>query len=137
MPAKDLFEYAVIRIVPRVEREEFVNAGVILYCPKQKFLQVRYTLDSTRIKALCPEADLDMIAANLRSFKSISDGAKDAGPIALMDAPSRFRWLTAVRSTVVQTSRTHSGLCPDAGKALERLFDQMVGQQDALQDLRI
>ncbi len=137
MPAKDLFEYAVIRIVPRVEREEFVNAGVILYCPKQKFLQVRYTLDGTRIKAISPEADLDMIAANLRSFKSISDGAKDSGPIALMDAPSRFRWLTAVRSTVVQTSRVHSGLCPEASNALDRLYDQMVGQQDALQDMRI
>jgi hypothetical protein len=126
MHAKDLFEYAVIRIVPRVEREEFVNAGVILYCPKQRFLQARYTLNAQRIKALCPEADVELIAENLASLQRISSGAKDAGPIATLDTPSRFRWLTATRSTVVQTSRPHPGLCSDAGAKLDQLFEQLV-----------
>jgi hypothetical protein len=126
MPDKDLFEYAVIRIVPRVEREEFVNAGVILYCAKQRFLQARYVMDKERIKALCPEVDLELIANNLDSLRRISLGAKDAGPIALMDIPSRFRWLTATRSTVVQTSRPHPGLCTDAAAKLDQLFEQLV-----------
>jgi hypothetical protein len=126
MPDKDLFEYAVIRIVPRVEREEFVNAGVILYCAKQRFLQARYVMDKERIKALCPEVDLELIANNLDSLRRISLGAKDAGPIALMDIPSRFRWLTATRSTVVQTSRPHPGLCTDAVAKLDQLFEQLV-----------
>ena len=137
MPAKDLFEYAVIRIVPRVEREEFVNIGVILYCPKQRFLKVRYALDVKRVKSLCADADTEMIAANLQSFQCISDGGKAAGPIGLLDTPSRFRWLTAIRSTIVQTSRVHSGLCSDANQALDQLFMQMVGQEDMLQDMRI
>lgn len=136
MPAKDLFEYAVIRIVPRVEREEFVNTGVILYCPRQRFLQVLYTLDPSRVRALCPHADMEVIAANLRSFKSISDGVKDGGPIAQLDMPSRFRWLSAIRSTVVQTSRIHTGLCTDANEAIAKLFRQMVAQEESLQDMQ-
>jgi hypothetical protein len=126
MPDKDLFEYAVIRIVPRVEREEFVNAGVILYCAKQRFLQARIMLDRGRVSALCREADVELIANNLESLQHIAAGTKDSGPIAVMDMPSRFRWLTAIRSTVVQTSRPHPGLCADAGKKLEQLFEQLV-----------
>jgi hypothetical protein len=127
MPDKDLFEYAVIRIVPRVEREEFINAGVIVYCAKQKFLKVRYAMDEARVRALCPEADVDMIAENLESIEHISEGKQDAGPIAALDLPGRFRWLTAVRSTVVQTSRPHPGLCDgDANHILDRLFHQLV-----------
>lgn len=126
MPDKDLFEYAVIRIVPRVEREEFVNAGVILYCAKQRFLKARVLLDRERVKALCPEADLDLIANNLESLQRIAAGEKGAGPIAVLDIASRFRWLTAVRSTVVQTSRPHPGLCADASNKLEQLFEQLV-----------
>lgn len=126
MPDKDLFEYAVIRIVPRVEREEFVNAGVILYCARQRFLKAHVMLDKGRVSALCPEADVELIAHNLESLERIAAGAKDAGPIAVMDTASRFRWLTAVRSTVVQTSRPHPGLCKDAKVKLEQLFEQLV-----------
>lgn len=126
MPARDLFEYAVIRIVPRVEREEFVNAGVILYCPKQRFLSVRCLLREERIKALCPEVAMKAIAEAIDSFQKISAGGKDCGPVGRLDMPSRFRWLTAVRSTVVQTSRVHSGLCEDATTSLEKLFAEMV-----------
>jgi hypothetical protein len=126
MPDKDLFEYAVIRIVPRVEREEFVNAGVILYCTKQRFLKARCLLDKERVRALCPEANLELIEHNLESLQRIAAGEKNAGPIAMMDVASRFRWLTAVRSTVVQTSRPHPGLCVDAASKLEQLFEQLV-----------
>lgn len=126
MQGKDLFEYAVIRIVPRVEREEFVNAGVILYCPKQRFLRVRYLMPEDRVQALCPEAAMASIAEALESFQRISTGGKDCGPVGRLDTPSRFRWLTAVRSTIVQTSRVHSGLCNDAEKALDKLFAEMV-----------
>jgi hypothetical protein len=126
MPAKELFEYAVIRIVPRVEREEFVNAGVILYCAKLRFLKVRFELRQDRVLALDPKADIQLIAENLSSLQRISAGEKDAGPIAALDVPFRFRWLTAIRSTVVQTSRPHPGLCEDPDKALAHLFGQLV-----------
>ena len=126
MQEKDLFEYAVIRIVPRVEREEFVNAGVILYCPKQKFLGVRYQLFREKINMLCPESDMDEIAAHLQAFEQIAKGAKSAGPIAALDLPSRFRWLTATRSTVVQASRVHPGFCDDAADMLNKLFAEQV-----------
>jgi hypothetical protein len=126
MPEKHLFEYAVIRIVPRVEREEFVNAGVIVYCAKQKFLQVRTEVAAERILAVCPEADLAAIRDNLDSLTRIAEGGPGAGPIGKLDAPARFRWLTAMRSTVVQTSRVHPGLCTDAGLLLEQLFTKLV-----------
>jgi hypothetical protein len=126
MPARNLFEYAVIRIVPRVEREEFINAGVILFCPSQRFLQVRYEIDELRIRALFAQADIALIAENLASLQRISTGARDGGPIAALDLPSRFRWLTAMRSTVVQTSRPHPGLCHDAAEKLHQLFEELV-----------
>lgn len=126
MPDKHLYEYAVIRVVPRVEREEFVNAGVILYCPKQRFLRARWVIDEARIRILCGEACLGEIADALQSMQRIAEGGKGCGPIGLMDMPGRFRWLTAWRSTVVQTSRVHSGFCDDAAAQLERLFGQLV-----------
>jgi hypothetical protein len=127
MQEKDLFEYAVIRVVPRVEREEFLNVGVILYCAKQKFLRAICKLDAEKLHALCgPDADIDDIEGNLRSFMKIADGGKEGGPIGELDLPSRFRWLTATRSTVVQTSKVHPGFCEDAGITLNRLFNQLV-----------
>jgi hypothetical protein len=125
MPEKHLFEYAVIRIVPRVEREEFINAGVIVYCNRQRFLGVAYELNVRRTLALYPELDIDAVKDALDSFQRIANGG-DAGPISRLDTPSRFRWLTAIRSTVVQTSRVHPGLCVDAKLALERLFAELV-----------
>jgi hypothetical protein len=121
-----LFEYAVIRIVPRVEREEFINIGVILYCPKQRFLKVRFLLDEARISAFAQQLDIDCIKENVSSFERISHGDKHAGPIAQLDMASRFRWLTATRSTVVQSSKVHPGLCLDAERTLNRLFEQLV-----------
>jgi hypothetical protein len=106
MQDRHLFEYAVIRVVPRVEREEFLNVGVILLCNKQKFLKMMYHIDKDRLLAFSNNLDHDALEENLSSFQRIATiGGKDAGPIGELDAASRFRWLTATRSTVVQTSK--------------------------------
>ena len=126
MQEKYLFEYAVLRIVPKVEREEFLNVGVVLYCPKQKFLQVLFHLDNERIKAFACDLDIPEIGQYLQAFEKICAATKDSGPIGKMALADRFRWLTATRSTVVQTSKTHTGLCKDAKETLERLYKQLV-----------
>jgi hypothetical protein len=126
MQPKYLFEYAVIRVVPRVEREEFLNIGVILYCAKQKFLQTIYLLDEARLQAIYPGLDIDELKEHLCSFERICRGDKAAGPIGQLDVASRFRWLTATRSTVLQTSKVHPGMSEDALVTLNRLFDQLV-----------
>jgi hypothetical protein len=126
MQQKHLFEYAVIRVVPRVEREEFLNIGVILYCKKHQFLKTRYHLDETRLQAFYTGLDLDELKEHLCSFKRICQGDKAAGPIGKLDVASRFRWLTATRSTVLQTSKVHPGMSDDAEVTLNRLFDQLV-----------
>lgn len=126
MQDKHLYEYSVIRIVPRVEREEFLNVGVVVFCKKEKFLKARYLLPPDKILMLCSECDIEQLEQNLQSFEKICEGAKDGGPIAQMDVPSRFRWLTAVRSSVIQTSRPHPGLCDDLDKTLDRLFQELV-----------
>lgn len=126
MQGKHLFEYAVIRVVPRVEREEFLNVGVILYCKDQKFLQSKCDLDETRLAAFAKNTDIDEIKESLWAFGRISGGKKDGGPIGKLDPASRFRWLTATRSTVVQTSKVHPGFCEDAQATLDRLFEEQV-----------
>jgi hypothetical protein len=126
MQDRCLFEYAVIRVVPRVEREEFMNVGVILYCAKQKFLKMIFSIDKDRLKAFSKDLDIDELEENLLSFQRICNGGKDAGPIGQLDAPSRFRWLTATRSTVVQTSKVHPGFCIDGEDTLSRLYGQLV-----------
>lgn len=126
MHNRDLFEYAVIRVVPRVEREEFVNIGVILYCAKQKFLQACYHLDEARLQAFCSGLDLIELKEHLCSFERICNADKAAGPIGKLDTASRFRWLTATRSTVLQTSKVHPGMTEDALATLNKLFEQLV-----------
>ncbi|HTL08098.1 MAG TPA: DUF3037 domain-containing protein [Chitinophagaceae bacterium] len=126
MQEKYLFEYAVLRIVPRVEREEFLNVGVVLYCPQKKFLEVLYHLDGERIKAFACELDVPEIGQYLQAFDKICAATKDSGPIGRLSIADRFRWLTATRSTVVQTSRTHTGLCTDAKETLQHLYRQLV-----------
>lgn len=126
MQDKNLFEYAVIRVVPRVEREEFINAGVILFCSKRKFLQCSYVIDALKIGTLCKELDLEQLGLNLEAFARICTGGKNAGPIGQLDAASRFRWLTATRSTVVQCSKVHPGFCDEPDEALERLKQTLV-----------
>ena len=126
MQGKYLFEYAIIRIVPRVEREEFLNVGIILYCKELKFLESKYTINKARLNALCAETDCDEVDEHLRSFEKISNGNKDGGPIAALDLPSRFRWLTAVRSTIIQTSKVHPGFCDDPKETLLKIYSQLV-----------
>jgi hypothetical protein len=127
MPEKHLFEYAVIRVVPRVEREEFLNIGIVLFCAKQKFLQAKYFINESRLTSFCGEIDIDELKQHLCSFERICMGEKEAGPIGQLDMASRFRWLTATRSTVVQASKVHPGFCIDAGETLDKLFEQLVG----------
>ena len=126
MQGKFLFEYAVIRVVPRVEREEFINVGIILFCAKQKFLKSVFSLDEKKVKAFSAEIDLEELKENLCAFERISMSAKGSGPIGLYDEASRFWWLTATRSTVVQCSKVHPGFCDDAEETLLRLHNELV-----------
>ncbi|MEH3115670.1 DUF3037 domain-containing protein [Pedobacter terrae] len=126
MQGKFLFEYAVIRVMPRVEREEFINVGIILFCAKQKFLKSIFALDEKRIKAFSAAVDLEELKENLCAFERISTAAVGSGPIGQYDQASRFRWLTATRSTVVQCSKVHPGFCDDAEETLLRLHQQLV-----------
>ena len=129
MQEKHLFEYAIVRVVPKVEREEFLNVGVVLYCARQKFLQVIFALDRKRLLAFSGELDIAEIQGYLDSFERICNGGTDAGPIGKLSMAERFRWLTATRSTVVQTSKVHPGLCDgNAGEMLTRLYKQLVLQ---------
>lgn len=128
MQGKDLFEYAVIRVVPRVEREEFLNAGVVLYCAKQKFLRLKYTVEAARLLALCSECDIKAIGDHLQAFEQIALGKEHSGPIGKLPIAERFRWLTATRSTIVQTSKVHPGLCDDANETLGKLYKQLVSE---------
>jgi hypothetical protein len=126
MPAQHPFEYAIIRLVPQVEREEFLNVGVILYCRDLKFLQMKFALDETRVIALFPKADIKDIDEHLKAFEKIAHGDKEGGPIATLDLPSRFRWLTAKRSTIVQISAVHPGLCDKPEGTIQKLFENLV-----------
>jgi hypothetical protein len=126
MPEKQLYEYAVIRLVPRVEREEFINAGVVMYCAAQRFLEVKCTFPKERLKAFGGILDISEIESRLKAFEQVCKGGKNGGPIGQLSQASRFRWLTAYRSTVVQTSRVHPGLCTNAMATLEMLYDQLV-----------
>ncbi|WP_316845102.1 DUF3037 domain-containing protein [Pedobacter psychrodurus] len=126
MQGKFLFEYAVIRVMPRVEREEFINVGIILFCARQKFLKSVFVLDEARVKAFSAAVDVEELKENLSAFERISIAAKGSGPIGQYDQASRFRWLTATRSTVVQCSKVHPGFCDDAEQTLVRLHQELV-----------
>lgn len=121
-----LFEYAVLRVVPRVERGEFINAGVILYCQDAGFLDARIHLDPERLRALDPRLDPEVVRAHLEAARRICAGGEGAGPVGLLPPGQRFGWLTAPRSTVVQPSPVHTGLAEDPEKALDRLLQIMV-----------
>jgi hypothetical protein len=123
---KQLFEYAVIRLVPCVEREEFLNVGVIVYCQAQEFLQTAFELNEARLDAFAPDLKISEIEEHLLAFERICAGGAKAGPIGKLPRGERFRWLTAPRSTVVQTSPVHTGLCSDARETLMRLLANLV-----------
>ena len=129
MLALSSFDYAVIRVVPRVDREEFVNAGVVLFCLERKFLEARVHVDEQRLRALWPDLDVDLVRERLRAFPKIAAGAGDGGPIARLSIRQRFHWLVAPRSTIIQVSPVHSGLCDTPERALDELFHALVFQR--------
>jgi hypothetical protein len=127
MPDKFLYEYAVLRVVPRVEREEFMNVGVVLYCASRGFLACVSEVDPNRLSAFASGTDLAEVEDYLSSFRQICEGNRQCGsPIAALPPASRFRWLTATRSTVLQTSKVHPGFCTDPEETLKRIFMQQV-----------
>lgn len=138
MQDNHLYEYAVIRVVPRVEREEFLNVGVVLYCARPRFLGVRFALNEQRLGAFAPgpagterqeapaSPELLQLVGYLLAFERICKGDPSGGPIAALTPAERFRWLTATRSTVLQTSRVHPGFCASPEETLGRLFGELV-----------
>ena len=126
MQENHLFEYAVIRIVPKVEREEFLNVGVILYCPAQKFLDCIIDIPEQRLKAFSGAVDISEVRDHITSFEKICAGGKNAGDIGKLSIAERFRWLTSTRSTILQSSKVHPGLCTDAAEMLKHLHNQLV-----------
>lgn len=126
MHEKHLYEYAVLRVVPKVEREEFINIGLLLFCKRQKYLRIEYNIFSDKIKSICSEFDIEQLTQNIESFVKIGKGDKNAGPIATFDIAERFRWLTAVKSSSIQTSRPHSGFSSDLDATFEKLYSELV-----------
>lgn len=126
MPAHSSFDYAIVRVVPRVERGECINAGVILFCLTQRFLAAKVELDERRLLALAPDVDLELVRGHLEAIPRICAGGRAAGPIGQLPQKERWHWLVAPRSTIIQTSPVHSGLCEEPAQALEHLMDRMV-----------
>ena len=126
MPGKHLYEYAVIRILPRVEREEFINAGIILFSKRAGYLKSQHYLDEKKLNLFPTECDADTIRVHLTIFDLICSGQREGGPIASLDTPERFRWLTAVRSSCIQTSRPHPGFTDDLDGTLRKLMEELV-----------
>lgn len=126
MPDKFRYDYAVIRVVPKVDREEFINAGVIVSCPDLSFLEARIKLNESRLLALDPTVDLDLVKNHLATIPTICRGGDGAGSIGQLPQRQRFHWLVAPRSTVIQTSPVHTGRCADPSAALEHLLAKMV-----------
>lgn len=125
------YDYAIIRVVPRVEREEFLNVGVIVSCPARKFLEARIELDEQRLRAFAPALDVESIRPHLAAIPAICAGGAQAGPIGQLTQRERFYWLIAPRSTIIQTSPAHTGYCKNPTDVVERLLDTMVRPCDS------
>ena len=126
MPSRSPFQYAVVRVVPRVERGERINAGVILLCRPRRYLAARTRLDAARLAALAPDLDAAEVRRYLDAFERIAAGDRTAGPIARLAAPERFHWLVSPSSTIIQPSEVHTGLTDDPAAELESLFADLV-----------
>lgn len=126
MHDKVTFEYAIIRLVPKVEREEFFNIGVILFSKRKKFLDIKFHISPNKLKALAPELELAHLNEYLNAWKLICDGKAKAGKIGEFEISDRFRWLAACRSTIIQSSKTHSGMCENPEQELEAIFEEFV-----------
>ena len=127
MPAQASFDYAILRVVPRVERQEFVNAGIVVLCLEKRYLAARIRFDRMRLKALWPDVDIDLIDEHLKAVARICEGDPAAGPIAQLSRRERFHWLVSPRSTVIQPSPVHSGVCDGTENLLARLEQQFLG----------
>jgi|TARA_B110000285_G_C14857547_1_gene482957 hypothetical protein len=126
MQNRETYEFAIIRIVPKVEREEFLNVGVILFSKRKKYLKMAYQIDEKRMAAFSTEIDIAALNAYLKGWELVCEGAPNGGKIGEFDLAFRFRWLTASRSTIIQSSKTHPGLCDNPQKELEDLFELYV-----------
>jgi hypothetical protein len=126
MQDKVTYEYAIIRIVPKVEREEFFNVGVLLFSKRKNFLGVKYNIDQKKLEAFSDELDLELLKEHLNAWERICDGIPESGTIGQFEVSDRFRWLAASRSTIIQSSKTHPGLCTDPEQELEQLFNTFV-----------
>ena len=131
MPTRASYDYAVLRIVPRVDREEFINAGVVLHCFERSYLAAACDLNVERLAAFAPEVDPEVVRRHLDAVARICRGDRDAGPIGKLPPKERFRWLVAPRSTIIQPSPVHAGLCEDPAGALEHLVNRMVRMKAA------
>ncbi len=126
VPVPNSFDYAVVRVVPRVEREEFINAGIIVFCLEHRFLEARVQVDEARLKALWPEVDIELVRKHLEAIPRICAGDLSAGPIARLSQRERFHWLVSPRSTIIQVSPVHSGLCEVPGQTMEQLSRRLL-----------
>lgn len=126
MHALASFDYAIVRVVPRVERQEFINAGVIVLCLERRFLAARIRLDSNRLLALAKDADVELISQHLEAIGRICQGDPAAGPVAQLSQRERFHWLVSPRSTIIQTSPVHTGVCDSTDGLLDQLEKQFV-----------
>lgn len=126
MPNKNVFEYAILRFVPQVEREEFINVGVILFCKDLNFIGAKIQLNETRLQSFAPNCDIALVKANLSAFVNIAEGLPSGGVIAQYIPAERFRWLTATRSTMLQCSKIHPGFCSNPNEKLLQLFNEYV-----------
>ena len=124
MPMPASFDYALLRVVPRVERQEFVNAGAVVFCREKRYLAARVRFDRDRVLALWPDADLDLIAQHLDAIVRICEGDPAAGAIAQLSQSERFHWLVSPRSTIIQPSPVHTGVCDETGNLLDKLEKQ-------------
>jgi hypothetical protein len=128
VPVPSSFDYAVVRVVPRVERGEFINAGVIVFCLEHRFLEARVQVDEARLKALWPEVDIELVRKHLEAIPRICAGDVSAGPIAQLSQRERFHWLVSPRSTIIQVSPVHSGLCEVRGLEMGQTMEQLSGR---------
>lgn len=126
MQEQNRYEYAVLRYVPRVEREEFINVGLAMMCKRRRWIKVAVLLPEAKLSAMSPDTDREALRRQLQSFVDIADGRQGAGPIAQYPVEERFRWISAVKSSVIQTSRPHPGMCGDLDDTFTRLFAELV-----------
>ena len=126
MPELSSFDYAMLRVVPRVEREEFVNAGVVVFCLERQFLDARVVVDEPRLRALWPQIDVEQVRRHLNAFRSVALGDPAAGPIARLSLRERFHWLVSPRSTIIQVSPVHTGICDEPEKVVEHLMKRIL-----------